>query len=137
MQGHCRPVNDNAFSRRCQYCYFMSLNIFAFSASRLVNFTSTRCLPAAFTRSLHGCPSIRFMSTPPFQLFVGTKNSRHTDMTRDIIKDAVDQQVQNRRTPDQRWQDRSKSALESVARTPPADTYSGRLCSPHVVPSYG
>jgi hypothetical protein len=70
---------------------------------------------------------------------VGVKDSRHADMTRDIIKDAVDLQVQNRPTsltPDQRWQDRSKKALESAARTPPAETYSGKLFSPHVVPSF-
>lgn len=57
-------------------------------------------------------------------------------MARDLIKDAVDMQVQNRpahSTPDERWKDRSTKALESVARTPPADTYSGRLFSPRVL----
>ena len=128
LREHCHSFKSTT-TRDIQI--FMSLNIFASSVSRLASFTSTKCLPAAFLRSsFQGRPSIRFMSTPQFQSFVEAKDTRHADMTRDMVKDAVDQQVQNRpasSTPDQRWQDRSKRALENVARTPPADTYSGRL----------
>jgi hypothetical protein len=101
---------------------------FAFSNSSL--HLSARCLGATVIGSpFHNRPSMRFMSTPQYQSVLGTKDTRHAELTRDIIKDAVDQQLQNRpalSTPEQRWLDRSKRALESVARTPPADTYSGK-----------
>ena len=138
-------VRHDSRNLTVSFALTMSLNIFVSSSvSRLAKFAlpnlssrfSTNYLRAAFTRSptRH---SIRFISHQ-FQPFAGVKDSRHADLTRDIIKDAVDQQVQNRpasSTPDQRWQDRSKRALENVARRPPADTYSGSLFCPHVVSS--
>src|SRR5260221_12607093 len=122
----------------------MPLNIFALpSVSRLaisafpnsVFRLSAKYLPAVARTPFHNRLSARWISTPPFQSFVGEKDSRHAFVTRDLIKDAVDLQVQNRpanSTPDERWKDRSTKALDSVARTPPPDTYSGRLFSPHV-----
>ncbi len=64
---------------------------------------------------------IRFMSTSPS--FVGP-----ADVTREKVGDAADRQLQNRihlLTPEDRWRERSKKALESAGRTPPAHTYSG------------
>lgn len=107
----------------------MSLRIFAPpSVSRLTTFVKpgfrlhAKCIDTTVVR-----PSIHFMC-PQSRSFVGVKDSRHANMTRDIIKDAADQQMQNRAssTPEERWRERSQRALESVARTPPADTYAGK-----------
>jgi hypothetical protein len=63
------------------------------------------------------------MSTSPS--FVGPE-----DVTREKVADAADRRFQHRihlLTPEDRWRERSKKALESAGRTPPAHTYSGNI----------
>lgn len=105
----------------------MLSKVLSFSSLLRLTPSSVRLRPRLYSSAGSGTTplpdrvSIRFTSTSPS--FV-----RPADVTRDKIKDAVDRQIQNRTslmTPEDRWRERSKKALESAGRTPPAHTYTG------------